>query len=1212
MFDRLASIYRTLRAEPAPISSAEAVSRGLPHFGSPMRSWLPTDPTDFRRDQIPAEVWPLPFRGPLDLDDYGCETPEMRRAYREVYRRHPDIQAAIEGKVAAVACLDVSVLPRNKDLPADQEAAQFVKDTVDISARGWEGLIEDVARPAFIDGFSVGDIVLSEDNGRWGLKHVRSIDTTYVRFQLDEFRNITAITSLRRGMQSFDPAKTLIFTHKPLFANPFGQADMRAAYKTAIMIEDTYLIWQTAIRVFGAPIALGKYSKNETKSGLETALKMLRAGGYIAMPDGADVTLLNMASATSFDAYERKIDKLRERLFLAVRGAYLPFMQGSGSGGETRGNADTSKHAGSDPREYLIAKAIARTLTMQLVPHLVRPNFGPEVGLPRIVIGGVDWDETKQQLEVAKLVVNDLHLAISKKHVYEISQFPPPSDPEDELGPPDQPAPLPPPGGGMGGFPGLGFTTEFRDRGNLIQQVITDKNGVQRHVWVSPDQGQPATNGQPAGDAPAAPASGVLDRTKAAIGSATSAAGQWKQQVGEAWTRNLDRLAQTGFAGRLTAQGIRAVGHAAGHVHRGLMLAMHTSRGVAVEAARKRGLSDDQTANLSRVLAVADFLGGYAAAPVAGAVGGLLGPVGATAGAKVGMFLPTASVAYIAYSTARDPIATWAAARKVMGDTLAGRAAAHSAGAELADALAELLHTAGPEREDWAIALVLAGLASGKPASEVVTAAQDAIEAHQSPPDPGRFVVADVLGIEVEDAGESFAAPGPPPRPGLVWKEETHRWINPETDQPEPDAGQQQPAKQPKHKFDPKANDPGDYIVVDQGDLDWSAWQEKLGPWRAKSRETDLMHMHKYAPVIHADSLSPEEEAALEAYQEAGGEVSHLDDDTGKKRLFWYANGHTQVAIPDVPPEARNAGVEAGGGPADGWDPAAVTVYRRLSPDYYIRREGNAVDGGTGEAYSFVHKDDMPEVVGLPEPFWDGFDEDLEDDFDSDAAEKRKAKEEKDAEPALKQKVAEAKQSAQAAVKDLKKLDREWDGLAKEVESHNAKLDKLQPVADEVDYQMAWPDGDDTPEAVLGKLVSEYHGGWHDADDYARPDDWDDNTSAHDDLAESWGSRKEAADELGKAAAELKGLHESRSEDLAAKRAEFEAAQANDLTELAQIRAAAQAVIAARQNDPDPELQGNAKLVEKLVKVIDRVAAPKKKAATSGEGGKPADAGTFR
>ncbi len=29
----------------------------------------------------------------------------------------------------------------------------------------------------------------------------------------------------------------------------------------------------------------------------------------------------------------------------------------------------------------------------------------------------------------------------------------------------------------------------------------------------------------------------------------------------------------------------------------------------------------------------------------------------------------------------------------------------------------------------------------------------------------------------------TFSAPGAPPRPGLVWKEESHRWINPHTEQ---------------------------------------------------------------------------------------------------------------------------------------------------------------------------------------------------------------------------------------------------------------------------------------------------------------------------------------------------------------------------------------------------------------------------------------------
>lgn len=131
--------------------------------------------------------------------------------------------------------------------------------------------------------------------------------------------------------------------------------------------------------------------------------------------------------------------------------------------------------------------------------------------------------------------------------------------------------------------------------------------------------------------------------------------------------------------------------------HRLLFVAKKT-QAIAVEAARQRGLPDDRVPALQRALYIADFLGGYATGFGALAVAGPLA-------GKTAAVMPSVSVAYLAYSTARDPKATWAAAKKVIGDTFAKGSAAHeSVTPELAARLADRLKAVADP--DWYLALL--------------------------------------------------------------------------------------------------------------------------------------------------------------------------------------------------------------------------------------------------------------------------------------------------------------------------------------------------------------------------------------------------------------------------------------------------------------------------------------------------------------------------
>jgi hypothetical protein len=361
-------------------------------------------------DQVWSDTWPMPYVGPLSVDNSGVSGPiesaEMRRQYRELYRKEPTIRAAINGKADAVACLDVSVIPRDNRNPHDCEAAEFVKWSVENTLLGWDGLIKQIIIPALIDGYSVLEKTLQvvkpewgrEWAGKWGLLHCRMLDSAWIRLQLDQYRNVLNVVNIVAGQQYYSVDKFILFSYSSLWNNPFGQSDLRACIRSSNLIEDAYKLWYLAAKMFGLPYLVGKVANPGHRKQMEECLAALRAGGFCVTGADDDVALLNLASATSFSAFEELVRAMREDNYLAIRGAYLPFLEGVG-GPDAHGNTAISKVA-SDTNTDLLAKAVARVLSHQLVPWLVRDNFPVGTGYPVVTLGGAAWDEVLQSLEV--------------------------------------------------------------------------------------------------------------------------------------------------------------------------------------------------------------------------------------------------------------------------------------------------------------------------------------------------------------------------------------------------------------------------------------------------------------------------------------------------------------------------------------------------------------------------------------------------------------------------------------------------------------------------------------------------------------------------------------------------------------------------------------------------------------------------------------------
>lgn len=281
-------------------------------------------------------------------------------------------------------------------------------------------------------------------------------------------------------------------------------------------------------------------------------------------------------------------------------------------------------------------------------------------------------------------------------------------------------------------------------------------------------------SGSSGGKKPTGPANSLSGKVR----QAASAVAQGFLKATSAYAKAADtakRFKSAGFD-KLPPSGQRAVTKvwgAAKYVEHKLMTAMRVGKETAVQAAKERGLSPERTERLAKILGTADMVSAWTVNfPATVAV------TGSAAAGKLASFLPVASLSYLAYSTARNPLATVRAAKAVMVKQGAGhghksfRKAADKG--ELASLLAERLDGMDDASLDWYTALLSAALdATPDDPAAAVEAADRAMRSVGKPPAGADSDLSEADGALLAGAGRgslenrlkptrrSIGAPGP-------------------------------------------------------------------------------------------------------------------------------------------------------------------------------------------------------------------------------------------------------------------------------------------------------------------------------------------------------------------------------------------------------------------------------------------------------------------
>lgn len=364
------------------------------------------------------------------FDSNTDETVEMRLEYRKMLRE-PAVKVPLLTKVFSLGSLDLSVEPEDETNPHDRRAADFVRWNL---APMVHDLAEAVVMHGLIDGHSISEKVFAVETGRtiWRnkirLAKVKPKDPQCdLAIEVDAFNNVVGVVGMGANHgQRFDPGSFVIWRHLPLYGNPSGMSDLRAAYRAYWIKDATVKLRAVFLEKFSLPSLLGKYQDPTQKPSLDEALQNFRHASWMSVPNDCLIEVLNMAVSPK-ELYTEAIKDLNHEILLSIAGAILQAMEGNVTGARAIGEVHQTT---SELLVWYLARVL-EDVCNQLARDLCDLNFA-QAGYPRCSLGGVNDHDMQASLAIDTALL-DRGLELSKNDLYRRYGRARPLDQDDAL-----------------------------------------------------------------------------------------------------------------------------------------------------------------------------------------------------------------------------------------------------------------------------------------------------------------------------------------------------------------------------------------------------------------------------------------------------------------------------------------------------------------------------------------------------------------------------------------------------------------------------------------------------------------------------------------------------------------------------------------------------------------------------------------------------------
>ena len=342
---------------------------------------------------------------------FGAYNPDdlvTRKGYAIYDQMQTDAQvsACLNIKKFAVLSQGWEVHPCS-DSAADREAAEFVR----FCFQDMRGSILDAlykVLDAVGKGFSVCEISYKviEDGphrGRIGLAAIKAKDPSIVGFDVDDYLNVTGLRDLRKmaGDDSLPAEKFVVYTYMPRYESPYGQSDLRAAYKHWWSKDAIMRFYNTYLEKYGSPTVKGAYRRGTSRQhqdDLLQALAKIQQETAIVLPEDVQVEMLECRRGGDA-GYLSALEWHDHQISKAILGQTLATDEGSRSGSYAQAKVHLEmmqyhlEKLKRDLEESVVGEQIIRRLVDYNFPKGVGDRVSGVGGYPRFRLGSVNSEQ---------------------------------------------------------------------------------------------------------------------------------------------------------------------------------------------------------------------------------------------------------------------------------------------------------------------------------------------------------------------------------------------------------------------------------------------------------------------------------------------------------------------------------------------------------------------------------------------------------------------------------------------------------------------------------------------------------------------------------------------------------------------------------------------------------------------------------------------------
>ena len=411
-----------------------------------LRSWLATRWSSFAEEapvsvevaKVQSKVFASWNLKPYAPDGLVSDRKKGTGLYRDMLRE-PYVKGAILKKILAVVTRAWFVQPGSDD-EADAEIAAYVEWAL----KGARGLFRDDLRKvlwALVTGVSINEMVFRGPTGRGrfgdkiGLEAIKDKDPDDFDFNCDDFGNVEDLVQFPHTSDevTLDPEKFIIFSHLPIYGNPWGTSDFRAAYRAFWIKDVSWKFRAIFLERYGSPTVIVKFPADDEESAKKAReiVQSWQNETGLAIPETLAVEILKNMTAGD-DVYKSAMADLNNEIIIGIQGAVLHMLEGAKTG--SRAATQTHAETASVFTDYLGA-ILEEVVNERLIRTLVDFNYDVRETYPRWQFVKPKGD-LKGRAEVLRIVVKEMGVPISLKQIREEFGIAEPEDGEELLSPP--------------------------------------------------------------------------------------------------------------------------------------------------------------------------------------------------------------------------------------------------------------------------------------------------------------------------------------------------------------------------------------------------------------------------------------------------------------------------------------------------------------------------------------------------------------------------------------------------------------------------------------------------------------------------------------------------------------------------------------------------------------------------------------------------------